>query len=294
MSGDAGCPLYVLNGTFKWGEAPSPVLQDVTLAVPQGELVMVLGSVGSGKSTLLAALVGQADRVEGSVYCQIVRHAGRWQGSVAYLTQQVWLMNATLRDNILFFRPYDQFRYEATVRACALTHDFALLQDGDLTLYGDKGVNLSGGQRQRIGLARAVYQNADVYLLDDPFSAVDAQVSQHIFHHVLGPSGLLRKKVRCRVATDRWTMSAVQTRVVVTHQLVYLPHADKVVFLHAGRVQEAGTFSELLDRRGALAEFLLHCISEMATRDDFQYDLDVVEDIVTKLAVEYNRSELLT
>ncbi|UYV65680.1 ABCC6 [Cordylochernes scorpioides] len=207
-------------------------------------------------------------------------------GSVAYLTQQVWLMNATLRDNILFFRPYDQFRYEATVRACALTHDFALLQDGDLTLYGDKGVNLSGGQRQRIGLARAVYQNADVYLLDDPFSAVDAQVSQHIFHHVLGPSGLLRKKVGCRVATDRGTMDAVQTRVVVTHQLVYLPHADKVVFLHAGRVQEAGTFSELLDRRGALAEFLLHCISEMATRDDFQYDLDVVEDIVTKLAVE--------
>lgn len=110
--------------------------------------------------------------------------------SVAHVPQQAWILNATVRDNILFGRPFDANHYRRTINACALGPDLEMLTGGDMTEIGEKGINLSGGQKQRVSIARAVYAQADVYLLDDPLSAVDAHVGRHIFDHVIGPNGI--------------------------------------------------------------------------------------------------------
>ena len=119
-----------------------------------------------------------------------------FQGSVAYVPQQAWIQNATLKDNVLFGKAFTSKRYAKTIHACALQTDLDILPGGDMTEIGEKGINLSGGQKQRVSLARAVYFDADIYLLDDPLSAVDSHVGKHIFDKVIGPKGKLRKKVR--------------------------------------------------------------------------------------------------
>ena len=117
------------------------------------------------------------------------------QGSIAYVPQQAWIQNATLKDNILFYNEEETDRYNEVVNACALATDFEILTAGDQTEIGEKGINLSGGQKQRVNLARAVYSDKDTYLLDDPLSAVDAHVGKHIFNEVIGHDGLLKDKV---------------------------------------------------------------------------------------------------
>uniref|UniRef100_A0A663DU65 ATP binding cassette subfamily C member 2 n=1 Tax=Aquila chrysaetos chrysaetos TaxID=223781 RepID=A0A663DU65_AQUCH len=161
-------------------------------------------------------------------------------GSLAYVPQQAWIQNATLKDNILFGSELDEARYQQVIRACALLPDLELLPAGDQTEIGEKGINLSGGQKQRVSLARAVYSNADIYVLDDPLSAVDAHVGKYLFEHVLGPKGLLQKK----------------TRILVTHSISFLPQVDNIVVLVAGAVSEHGSYSTLLANRGAFAQFL--------------------------------------
>ncbi|CAM9715193.1 unnamed protein product, partial [Hapterophycus canaliculatus] len=158
-------------------------LSNVTLEVKPGELVCVYGPTGCGKSSLLLSLLGEVRRVEGTVEIN---------GTVAYAAQRAWIQNATLRDNILFGTPYDPERYARVLSACALSSDLDLLEAGDQTEIGEKGINLSGGQQQRVSLARAVYSQADVYLLDDVLSAVDAHVGEHIFKHCV--RGILRDK----------------------------------------------------------------------------------------------------
>ncbi|VEN59069.1 unnamed protein product, partial [Callosobruchus maculatus] len=180
-------------------------------------------------------------------------------GSIAYASQQAWIQNATLKDNILFGRPYNKNEYEKVVDACALRADFNMLPAGDQTEIGEKGINLSGGQKQRISLARAVYSNADIYLLDDPLSAVDSHVGKHIFENVIGPKGLLKDK----------------TRILVTHSITYLPQTDKVIVLKDGVVSESGTYLELLDRKGAFSEFLLQHLNEEIVDDE---DLEEITD----------------
>ncbi|KAI8484407.1 Multidrug resistance-associated protein 5 [Branchiostoma belcheri] len=182
-------------------------LVNIDLELPKGTLTGVCGSVGSGKSSLISGILGQMRVVCGTVGLT---------GSVAYVAQQAWIMNASVRDNILFGEDYDQQRYEDAVRTCSLTHDFNVLPAGDLTEIGERGINLSGGQKQRISLARAVYSNRDVYLLDDPLSAVDAHVGQHIFTHCI--MGALKDK----------------TVLFVTHQLQYLHLCDQVVLMKDG------------------------------------------------------------
>jgi ATP-binding cassette, subfamily C (CFTR/MRP), member 1 len=150
------------------------------------------------------------------------------------------------------------------VDACALKPDIEMLPGGDQTEIGEKGINLSGGQKQRVSLARAVYYDADVYFLDDPLSAVDSHVGKHIFDNVLGPKGLLKKKVIFFLEYELIgnTQKFLQTRVLVTHGITYLPDVDNIIVLKEGEVSEVGTYQELIAKKGAFAEFLLQHLQE--------------------------------
>eukprot|EP00960_Hanusia_phi_P063575 765515-Hanusia_phi.AAC.2 len=194
------------------------VLRDIDLEVKKGELCMVAGKVGCGKTSLLCAILGEMKKESGSVSLS---------GRIAYAAQQPWIKNATVRDNILFGSEYDEEKYGAVIEVCALLQDFEVLPAGDQTEIGEKGINLSGGQKARISLARAVYQDADVYLLDDPLSAVDVHVSKHLFEECI--KRYLRGK----------------TIILVTHQIQYLPGADKVLYLDGSRIVAQGTFASI-------------------------------------------------
>ncbi|XP_054838697.1 ATP-binding cassette sub-family C member 2 isoform X2 [Eublepharis macularius] len=226
-----GCAVYFSDSSFAWERNSDATIRDITLKIPHGCLVAIVGPVGSGKSSLLSAILGEMENIKGHINIQ---------GSVAYVPQQAWIQNATLKDNILFGSPLDEVRYQEVLKACALLPDLQLLPGGDLTEIGEKGINLSGGQKQRVSLARAVYNNADVYLLDDPLSAVDSHVGRHIFDKVLGPDGLLQHK----------------TRILVTHSLNFLAQVDDIVMLVAGAVSEQGSYSTLLANGGEFAQLL--------------------------------------
>ncbi|XP_067995695.1 ATP-binding cassette sub-family C member 2 isoform X1 [Melanerpes formicivorus] len=227
----AGSAVRFSEATFSWQQDGNAVIRDVTLDIAPGSLVAVVGAVGSGKSSLVSAMLGEMENIKGHINIQ---------GSLAYVPQQAWIQNATLKDNILFGSELDEDRYQQVIEACALLPDMALLPAGDQTEIGEKGINLSGGQKQRVSLARAVYSNADIYVLDDPLSAVDAHVGKFLFEHVLGPKGLLRNK----------------TRILVTHGISFLPQVDNIVVMVEGAVSEHGSYSTLLANKGAFAQFL--------------------------------------
>ncbi|KAF8788619.1 Canalicular multispecific organic anion transporter 2 like protein [Argiope bruennichi] len=181
--------IEIDGGAFCWTKEDLPFLRDISMSVTRGSLVAVVGPVGSGKSALFSAILGEMHAAEGAV--RIMKG-----GRLAYVSQQAWIQNATLRQNILFVKPMDRDKYDLTLSRCCLNPDIKILPGGDLTEIGEKGVNLSGGQKQRVSLARAVYQDADIYLLDDPLSAVDSHVGAHIFKHVIGPNGALQNKTQ--------------------------------------------------------------------------------------------------
>ncbi|XP_072451110.1 ATP-binding cassette sub-family C member 5-like isoform X3 [Chiloscyllium punctatum] len=195
------------------------VLHNINLTVEQGKLVGICGSVGSGKSSLISAVLGQLILLEGTVAVR---------GTFAYVAQQAWLLNATLRDNILFGKKYEEERYNNVLEACCLYPDLEALPCGDMTEIGERGANLSGGQRQRISLARALYSDRNTFLLDDPLSAVDSHVGAHMFTHAI-KSGMMGKTV-----------------LFVTHQLQYLVDCDEVLFMRDGCIAEQGTHEELM------------------------------------------------
>ncbi|NXY30028.1 MRP1 protein, partial [Pomatorhinus ruficollis] len=237
--------VSVRNGTFCWSKETSPCLRSIELSVPPGSLLAVVGQVGAGKSSLLAALLGELQATDGSVTVK---------DTAAYVPQEAWVLNASVEDNILFGKEMDETWFNRVTEACALHPDLETFPAGQKSEIGEKGVNLSGGQKQRVSLARAVYQKASIYLLDDPLSAVDAHVGQHIFERVLGPNGLLKDK----------------TRVLVTHTINILPQVDNIVFLVDGMISETGSYQELLHRNGAFAEFLRsHITSEEKPRAGF-------------------------
>nr|XP_033962957.1 LOW QUALITY PROTEIN: canalicular multispecific organic anion transporter 2 [Pseudochaenichthys georgianus] len=242
--------VTVVNGKFSWAKDDPPVLHNINVMVPQGSLLAVVGHVGCGKSSLLSALLGEVEKLEGEVSIR---------GSVAYVPQQAWIQNATLRDNILFGKDYNEPKYRCVLEACALTPDLEVLPGGDMTEIGEKGINLSGGQRQRVSLARAVYSDTDVYLLDDPLSAVDAHVAKHIFDNLIGPEGCLKGK----------------TRILVTHGISFLPQVDNIIVIVEGRVSEMGSYQELLKQNGAFAEFLRNYSTE-----DFVEEEEPAEEII--------------
>ena len=153
-------PVLVENAWFKWTKESSDcVLKNISLKVKRNTLVAVVGQVGVGKSSLLSALLGDMEKTEGSVNVS---------GSIAYVSQTPWIQNTTLKQNILFTSQHNHRKYEKVLDSCALRQDLDILTAGDMTEIGEKGINLSGGQKQRVSLARAVYTDADIYLLDDP------------------------------------------------------------------------------------------------------------------------------
>ncbi|GBC03741.1 hypothetical protein RclHR1_00530016 [Rhizophagus clarus] len=252
--------VSVKNGTFAWKKFAEVILVDINLSVKKGELVAIVGKVGAGKSSLLSALLGEMEKVRGEV---IVK------GHVAYVHQSPWIMNATLRDNITFGYEYKPELYDEIVEACALKPDIAILPGGDLTEIGEKGINLSGGQKARVALARAVYARADVYLFDDPLSAVDAHVGKHIFDKVIGPNGILRTKAR----------------IFVTHGIHYLSKTDSVVMMRDGNIIEQGHFDSLMKRKSEL----FNLIKEFGQQEESNNLIDDVTDEpeeITPLAFE--------
>jgi len=211
--------IALKNATLEWDNGVI-LLNDLNLNVSEGELCMVVGQTGSGKSGMLSAIIGELVPTEGTV---------RTCGSIAYVSQVAWIQNATLKDNILFGQPFDAAKYASVIDDCCLTADLIQLADGDQTEIGEKGINLSGGQKQRVSIARAVYADADIYLLDDCLSAVDSQVGHHIFNRVI--KGALKEK-------------AV---LLVSHNLQLLPQADKVCLLDNYRALYVGSFDKFLD-----------------------------------------------
>ncbi|NWY90232.1 MRP3 protein, partial [Loxia curvirostra] len=246
-----GNAISVRNATFSWGKELKPTLKDINMLIPSGSLVAIVGHVGCGKSSLVSALLGEMEKLEGEVAVK---------GSVAYVPQQAWIQNATLKDNILFGQAPNEEKYQDALEACALKTDLEVLPGGDQTEIGEKGINLSGGQRQRVSLARAVYSSSDIFLLDDPLSAVDSHVAKHIFDKVIGPDGVLKGK----------------TRILVTHGISFLPQVDHIFVLVDGKISEMGSYQELLKQNKAFAEFLRN----------YALDEDIEEDEPTMLEEE--------
>lgn len=205
-------------------------LHKLNLVLPKNKLIAVVGPIGSGKSSLLSALVGEmkADKNTKVTFC----------GSVGYSPQQAWIQNATIRENITFGKPFSAKVYHAVLKACALEKDLRLFPDGDQTEIGEKGTNLSGGQKQRINLARLAYSEADIVLMDDPLSAVDAHVGRHLFQNLI--RGYLHNK----------------TRILVTHQLHFLKQVDIILMMNNGRVEAMGSFSELNRKNAAFTRLM--------------------------------------
>ncbi|KAH1014057.1 hypothetical protein HUJ04_002952 [Dendroctonus ponderosae] len=195
-----------------------PVLKNIEVVIPEGKLCAIIGPVGSGKSSVLQLLIGELSPSSGKIQIG---------GSLSFSSQEPWLFAASVRKNILFGKPYDSTLYKKVAEVCALEKDFEQFPYGDRTLVGERGVSLSGGQRARINLARAIYRSADIYLLDDPLSAVDTHVGKHLFEKCI--KNYLNGK----------------TRILVTHQLQYLKKADIIIVLNEGRIEAKGTFDEL-------------------------------------------------
>ena len=197
------------------------VLKDIEFAATAGSLTVITGPVGSGKSTLLSAIAGELSNTNGTITLQ---------GTLVYVPQVAWVFSGTIRENLLFGKPYDEDRYNSVIEACALEEDLRQFPDSDNTIVGECGAVLSGGQRARVSLARAVYADADIYLLDDPLSAVDLNVSQQIYRKCI--QGLL-----CNT-----------TRVLICHEEQYMKEADQVLLLYKGRVRAKGSFVHLQEK----------------------------------------------
>ncbi|CEP10034.1 hypothetical protein [Parasitella parasitica] len=221
--------IEIQSANFKWNKQENfNDLDNINLSIRKATLAAVVGRVGSGKSTLVSSILGDTVKVSGQVTLR---------GSIAYVPQQPWIMNATLRDNITFGLRWDPAFYEQVLEACSLKLDMKMLSDGDLTEIGERGINLSGGQKARVSLARALYARADIYILDDPLSAVDAHVGRHLFDNVLGPHGLLKNKAR----------------LLVTHAIAYLDKVNRVIMMRQGRIEAQGAYSDLMaDEEGEL------------------------------------------
>ncbi|XP_071346067.1 ATP-binding cassette sub-family C member 12-like isoform X2 [Trachinotus anak] len=215
-----------------------PRLRNISFTLNKGKLLGVCGNVGSGKTSLICSLLEQMHLQQGSVSVD---------GSIAYGSQQAWIFYGTVQDNILMGEPLDRSRYNRVLSSCNLEADLHILPLGDQTVLGEQGVNLSGGQKQRISLARAVYSNKDIYLLDDPLSAVDAHVGKHIFEECI-KKDLQGKSV-----------------ILVTHQLQYMEFCDEVLVLKDGSVLETGSHLDLMKVDGHYAELITKYLRELTT-----------------------------
>ncbi|KAI5605005.1 hypothetical protein BDE02_01G322600 [Populus trichocarpa] len=219
--GSSDTAVEIVDGNFSWDvSSPSATLKNIDFQVFHGMRVAVCGTVGSGKSSLLSCILGEVPQISGTL---------KICGTKAYVAQSPWIQSGKIEENILFGKDMDRERYERVLEACSLKKDLEILSFGDQTVIGERGINLSGGQKQRIQIARALYQDADIYLFDDPFSAVDAHTGSHLFKEAL--LGLLNSK----------------TVIYVTHQVEFLPAADLILVMKDGRITQAGKYDDILN-----------------------------------------------
>ncbi|KAJ3073805.1 Multidrug resistance-associated protein 1 [Podochytrium sp. JEL0797] len=230
-SSSSSSSLLLPSPPLPFSNSPKPTLSSLNFSIPQGSLVAIVGAVGSGKSSLLSALIGQLKPTHPSTRVT-------FSAAVGYAPQQPWIMNTSLKENILFGLPMEEKRYNAAIDACALRKDLEVLQGGEEAEIGEKGVNLSGGQKQRVSIARLVYFDAPIVLMDDPLSAVDAHVGKHIFETCI--LNALKHK----------------TRLLVTHQLHFVPACDLVLTMKDGQIAEFGTYKDLMRNKGAFYELM--------------------------------------
>ncbi|XVE48508.1 hypothetical protein DITRI_Ditri01bG0007400 [Diplodiscus trichospermus] len=238
--------ISIKDGNFSWdSKAENPTLSDINLDLPVGSLVAIVGGTGQGKTSLISAMLGELPPDANSSV--VVR------GTVAYVPQVSWIFNASVRDNILFGSSFQPERYWKTIDMTALRQDLDILPDHDLTEIGERGVNISGGQKQRVSIARAVYSNSDVYIFDDPLSALDAHVAQRVFNKCI-KEGLRGK-----------------TRILVTNQLHFLPHVDYILLVCNGVIKEEGSFKELSEK-GRIFQKLMENACKMEKQGDRKED----------------------
>ncbi|KAJ3795163.1 ABC transporter [Lentinula aff. detonsa] len=204
-------------------------LRDITMTIPRGQLVAVVGQVGSGKTSLLQGIIGEMRRTGGNVI---------FGGSVGYCPQSAWIQNATIRENICFGRPFDEERYWNAVRNSCLEPDLEMLPNGDMTEVGEKGISLSGGQKQRLNICRAIYCDTDIQIFDDPLSALDAHVGKAVFNNVLHNN------------------TSGKTRILVTHALHFLPFVDYIYVVNEGRIVESGAYHDLMVNGNEFSRFI--------------------------------------
>ncbi|KAI3832051.1 hypothetical protein MKW92_029075 [Papaver armeniacum] len=211
--------IDIRNGNFSWSCSETPTLKDVNLQVFNGMRVGVCGTVGSGKSSLLACILGEMKNLSGEIGLR---------GRKAYVSQSPWIQSGTIEENILFGKEMDREKYVRVLEACSLEKDLGVLPFGDQTIIGERGINLSGGQKQRTQIARALYQDAEIYLFDDPFSALDAHTGTHLYKECL--LKFLKSK----------------TVIYTTNQVEFLPSADLILVLKEGKITQSGTYNEIL------------------------------------------------
>ncbi|XP_015928465.1 ATP-binding cassette sub-family C member 12 [Parasteatoda tepidariorum] len=253
---EINCDTALVN-TLQLESGLPPALTDLNFTLQRGKLVGICGPFASGKSSIFGALLGQMRLLKGQIAVR---------GSIAYVPQQPWILNATLRENVLFGELFSSKRYYEAVYACGLPEDIAALPAGDQTELGERGVNVSGGQKQRISLARAQYSDKDLYLLDDPLSSVDNQIGRHIFQHCI--KGALKGK----------------SILLVTHQMQYLQECDSIIFMRDGTIMEQGTHTELMAKDSEYASLI-----QMLSKDD-EYRIDLSEENKSSVTDEESRS----
>uniref|UniRef100_A0A7N6BI81 ATP-binding cassette, sub-family C (CFTR/MRP), member 8 n=1 Tax=Anabas testudineus TaxID=64144 RepID=A0A7N6BI81_ANATE len=259
--------IKITSGYFTWTDGP-PTLSNVDIKIPFGKLTMIVGQVGCGKSSLLLAALGEMQKISGAVTWNSQPHLEsegdeRKRGAVAYASQKPWLLNTSVVENITFEMPMIKSRYKAVTEACSLQPDIDILPQGDQTEIGERGIILSGGQKQRISVARALYQQTNVVFLDDPFSALDIHLSDHLMQD--GILKLLREEKR--------------TVVLVTHKLQYLPHADWIIAMKDGTIQTQGTLKDIQNSEPELFEqwkTLMH-------RQDQEFEKETVAASMTDM-----------
>ncbi|XP_069484546.1 ATP-binding cassette sub-family C member 9 isoform X2 [Ambystoma mexicanum] len=260
--------VKVCNGYFSWGSSLA-TLSNIDIRIPTGQLTMIVGQVGCGKSSLLLAILGEMQALQGKVFWSkvfendpsIEATKSKNRNSVAYAAQKPWLLNATVEENITFGSPFIKQRYKAVTDACSLQPDIDLLPFGDQTEIGERGINLSGGQRQRICVARALYQNTNIVFLDDPFSALDIHLSDHLMQE-----GILK-----------FLQDDKRTVVLVTHKLQYLPHADWIIAMKDGTVLREGTLKDIQNKDNELYEHW----KTLMNRQDQELEKDTEADQTT-------------
>ncbi|CAG9840924.1 unnamed protein product [Diabrotica balteata] len=222
--------VKIKNASVKWIKSqPENTLEEVTFEAKSNQLIAVVGTVGGGKSTLLHVILKELDPIDGSVEVN---------GSVSYASQEPWIFGGSIRQNIIFGQKYDEIKYEEVLRVCSLEKDLALFPHADRTLVGERGAMLSGGQRARINLARAIYKESDIYLLDDPLSAVDTHVGKQLYTNCI--TGYLKHKCV----------------ILVTHQLQYLRTANCIYLFEEGKIRASGTYQALKNSDSAFTKLL--------------------------------------